>query len=438
MVDAVSIHKKLLTARTPTMESVNRVIPENNLGYEENLSNIYIGRQPIFDRDMRIIAYELLYRDSSKNQATINCQNTSTTTVILNLITEFGFTTATGNKTAFVNLSKDFLTGMLPIYLPADKVVLEILEDTIVDDALIAGLQQLKKQGFTLALDDFIYSSEWEPILPLVDYIKVEIPALNRDEIKQHVSRLKKYNVKLLAEKIESEEEYNFLHTCGFDLFQGYFLERPEVIKGKGIASNKLSILLLLAKLSNENITVDDLVKSISSDVSLCYKMLRHLNSAYYSLERKIESIHEAVTYVGIKKLKYWATLIALSNINNKPDDYMQLTMVRAYMCEQIAIRNGTQDTQPFFAVGLLSTLNTLLALPMQQILESLPLSGDMQNALLHYQGATGKVLECVKAYENGEWDKIDKLQPGLSPIQLRDSFFKAIQETNNSVFKNP
>lgn len=420
------------------MANTNRAITEDNLGHEESQSNIYIGRQPIFDRKMNVVAYELLYRDSSENQATINCQNTSTTTVILNLITEFGFTTATGNKTAFINLSKDFLTGVLPIYLPSDKVVLEILEDTVVDDALIAGLQQLKKQGFTLALDDFIYASEWDPVLPLVDYIKVEIPALSKEEIKQHVTRLKKYNVKLLAEKIESEEEYNFLHDCGFDLFQGYFLERPEVIKGKTISPNKLSILSLLAKLSNENIDVDDLVKSISSDVSLCYKMLRHLNSAYYSLERKIESIHEAITYVGIKKLKHWATLIALSNISDKPDDYMQLTMVRAYMCELIAVQNGEKDTQTFFSVGLLSTLNTLLGLPMQQILESLPLSKDMQDALLHYKGETGKVLECAKAYEHGDWDKIDQLKPNLSPIQLRGCFFRAIQITNNNIFGHP
>jgi len=420
------------------MESSSRAIIESNLGYEESQSNVYIGRQPIFDRKMNIVAYELLYRNSDENQANISCQTSSTTTVILNLITEFGFTKATGNKTAFINLSKDFLTGVFPIYLPADKVVLEILEDTIVDDELIAGLQQLKKQGFTLALDDFIYSSEWEPVLPLVDYIKVEIPALSRDEIKQHVTKLKKYNVKLLAEKIESEEEYNFLHDCGFDLFQGYFLEKPEVIKGKTIASNKLSILSLLAKLSDENTDIDDLVKSISSDVSLCYKMLKHLNSAYYSLERKIESIHEAITYVGIKKLKHWATLIALSNISNKPDEHMQLTMVRAYMCEQVAIRHGEKNHQAFFSVGLLSTLDSLLGMPMQQILESLPLSEDIQNALLHHQGATGKVLGCVKYYERGDWEKIDQLKPCLPPKQLCDCFFQAIQTTNNSIFGHP
>jgi len=286
------------------MENACHSINNTFIPDQENQSTVYIGRQPIFDRDMNIFAYELLYRDSNENRATITCQNAATTTVILNLITEFGFTAATGNKIAFINLSKDFLTGEKPIQLPSKKVVLEILEDTIVDDALINGLQKIVDRGFTLALDDFIYSSEWDPVLPLVDYIKVEIPLLTREEIKNHVTQLKKYNVKLLAEKIESEEEYDFLLACGFDLFQGYFLAKPKVIEGKTITANKLTILSLLSDLNNDAIEIRDLVKSISNDVSLCYKILRYINSAHFSLVRKVDSIREAITYVGLKKLK--------------------------------------------------------------------------------------------------------------------------------------
>ncbi len=394
---------------------------------------VYIGRQPIFDREMNIFSYELLYRDSRENRANVTSQNASTTNVILNLITEFGFAVATGNKIAFINLSKDYLTGESKVPLPAKKVVLEILEDTIVDDDLIVGLNKLIAEGFSLALDDFVYSSEWDPVLPLVDYIKVEIPALNRTEIKAHVSQLRKYNVKLLAEKIETQEEYEFLHDCGFDLFQGYFLAKPKVMEGKTISANKLTMLSLMSDLNNDEIEFEDLVKSISNDVSLCYKILKYINSAHYALRRKVDSIHDAITYVGLKKLKHWAMLITMSNISSRPDDLMQLTMSRAFMCEQIAKQLGEKDSQHFFSIGLLSTLDILLGMPMKQVLTDLPLSSEIQDSLMRFDGDAGKVLECVVAYEKGDWDKIADLDIGLDAEQLCDCFFNAMSEVNGS-----
>ncbi|MCG6939184.1 MAG: HDOD domain-containing protein [Gammaproteobacteria bacterium] len=410
----------------------NEFMPEHDIH-----SPVYLGRQPIFDREMNIFAYELLYRDSDENRANITSQNAATSTVILNLTTELGFTAATGDKTAFINLSKDFLTGEIALTLPSKKVVLEILEDTIVNDELIDGLQKLIGQGFSLALDDFVYSSQWERVLPLVDYIKVEIPALSREQIKTHVAQLKKYNVKLLAEKIESEEEYDFLRDCGFNLFQGYFLAKPKVIKENTIPVNKLSILSLLADLNNAEVEVDKLVKSISSDVSLCYKILRYINSAHYALVRKVESLHEAVTYVGLKKLKQWTMLVAVSNLSNKPDDLMTLTMYRAYMCEQLAEQLGKNDPQHFFYVGLLSTLDMLLGMPLKEILKTLPLSSETQDALLYFDGPAGKILECALTYEKGDWERINSLDLDISPQQLLDSFLKAGHKTNNSILQS-
>ncbi len=397
-------------------------------------SNVYIGRQPIFDRQMNIVAYEMLYRDSAENTATITCQNESTSAVILNLITEFGFETATGNKTAFINLTSDYLNGSKTVHLPANKVVLEILEDTVVDKPLIEGLNKLKAQGFSLALDDFVYSTEWDPVLPLVDYIKVEIPVLSRTEIKEHVSRLKALKVKLLAEKIESEEEYLFLLDCGFDLFQGYFLEKPRVIEGRTISANNLTILSLLSDLNNDEIEVEDLVKSISSDVSLCYKILRYINSAHFGLARTVDSIHDAITFVGLKKLKNWATLITMSRACARPGDIMQLTLTRAYMCEHLAKQLKVSDSRQCFFVGLLSTLDILLGAPMEQVLESLPLSTDNKNAIMHFTGHTGEILDCVSAYEKCDWNRISAIGLNVTPAQLRDCFISALNDTNTNI----
>ena len=398
-------------------------------------SDIFIGRQPIFDRDLNLFAYELLYRNSEENSATVTDQSQSTSEVIINLVTNFGFDVVTGGHTAFINLSKDFLTGKKPLPLPHDKVVLEVLEDIIVDQELIDGLKKLSSENYTIALDDFVYSEEWEPVLPLVDYIKVEIPLLSNDEIKSHVAQLKKYGVKLLAEKVETEAEYDFLHECGFDYFQGYFLARPKVLSGKTIPPNKLTMILLLSDLNNTAIEIDKLTETISNDVSLCYKILRYINSAHYALPRNVSSIREAITYVGMNELRRWASLITMSNLSaqsTQASEMMQQTIIRANMCEQIAEHRGVSDTQVYFSVGLLSTLDALLGLPMEEILTALPLSDEMLEALASYDGDVGKVLKCAVAYENADWEEANRID--LSATQLRDCFFNALSRSNNSL----
>ena len=400
-----------------------------------NHSNIFIGRQPIFDRDLNLFAYELLYRNSEENSATVTDQSQSTSEVIINLVTNFGFDVVTGGHTAFINLSKDFLTGKKPLPLPHDKVVLEVLEDIIVDQELIDGLKKLSSENYTIALDDFVYSEEWEPVLPLVDYIKVEIPLLSNDEIKSHVAQLRKYDVKLLAEKVETEAEYDFLHECGFDYFQGYFLARPKVLSGKAIPPNKLTMILLLSDLNNTAIEIDKLTETISNDVSLCYKILRYINSAHYALRRNVSSIREAITYVGMNELRRWASLITMSNLSaqsTQASEMMQQTIIRANMCEQIAEHRGVSDTQVYFSVGLLSTLDALLGLPMEEILTTLPLSDEMLEALVSYDGDVGKVLKCAVAYENADWEEANRID--LSVTQLRDCFFNALSRSNNSL----
>ena len=398
-------------------------------------SDIFIGRQPIFDRDLNLFAYELLYRDSEENSATVTDQSQSTSEVIINLVTNFGFDVVTGGHTAFINLSKDFLTGKKPLPLPHDKVVLEVLEDIIVDQELIDGLKKLSSENYSIALDDFVYSEEWEPVLPLVDYIKVEIPLLSNDEIKSHVAQLKKYDVKLLAEKVETKAEYDFLHECGFDYFQGYFLARPKVLSGKALQPNKLTMILLLSDLNNTAIEIDKLTETISNDVSLCYKILRYINSAHYALPRNVSSIREAITYVGMNELRRWASLITMSSLSaqsTQASEMMQQTIIRANMCEQIAEHRGVSDTQVYFSVGLLSTLDALLGLPMDEILTTLPLSDEMLEALVSYDGDVGKVLKCAVAYENADWEEANRID--LSATQLRDCFFNALSRSNNSL----
>lgn len=402
---------------------------------EQAHSDVFIGRQPIFDKDLNLFAYEILYRDSQENRAIVDNQSQCTSEVIINLITNFGYDVVTGGHTAFINLSKDFLTGERPLPLPHDKVVLEVLEDVVIDQALVDGLTKLSSENFSIALDDFVYSDEWKSILPLVDIIKVEIPLLSRDEIKKHVDELKQYDVKLLAEKVETEEEYMFLQSCGFDYFQGYFLAKPKVLSGKTIPPNKLTMILLLSDLNNTAIEIDKLTDTISNDVSLCYKILRYINSAHYALPRNISSIREAITYVGMNELRHWATLITMSSLSDQPPhstEMMRQAVIRANMCEQIAEHSGVGDTQTYFSVGLLSMLDALLGMPMDEVLQALPLSDEMKSALLHFEGEVGVALKCAIAYENGDWQETSRCH--LNATQLRDCFFNALSQSNSNL----
>jgi EAL and modified HD-GYP domain-containing signal transduction protein len=337
--------------------------------------------------------------------------NQATAHVLVNTFLELGLDTLVGSKRAFVNLTRDFLLQDYVLAFPADRVVLEVLEDIAVDDDVLAALRNLSARGYIIALDDFFYQEHLRPLVELADIIKIDVLASGRTTVAEQVERLRHYDVQLLAEKVETQEDFTYYKTLGFEYFQGYFFCRPDVVKGQRIPTNRLVILELLAKLQNPETTFRELEALISRDVSLSYKVLRAANAAIYIRDRKVASIHQALQLVGLTAMTNIVSLFLLANIDDKPHELLITAMVRAKMCEQLATLMQQSNSATFFAVGLLSVLDAFMDRPMPDILQTLPLADEIVKALLAHEGMLGTILGCVLAYERGDWEAVPNLE---------------------------
>jgi EAL and modified HD-GYP domain-containing signal transduction protein len=390
------------------------------------MSDIFIGRQPIYDRKLGVYAYELLFRSKQSNAADITDGDKATSDVIVNTFLEIGLDNIVNKRRAFINLTRSFFVNHQTISLPKDRVVLELLEDIEADDEVIEGVKRLSEQGYTIALDDFIYHESLKPLVKLANLIKIDIMSLDKDEIRDHVLALRKHPVKLVAEKVETQQDFDYCLGLGFDYFQGYFFAQPKIIRGRRLPNNRIAILNLLRRLQDPDITPGQLEDLIAHDVAFSYRILRYVNSAAYSLSRKIESVQQAVVILGLQTINSWATLLAMSQVDNKPTELVVTAMVRGKMAEKLAEAQKCDRPDSFFTVGLFSALDALMDNTMEEILTQLPLADHISNALLHHQGIHGEILSCVLAYERGEWEQVKSST--LSMSRIRDCYLSALQ----------
>ncbi|MBI5137339.1 MAG: HDOD domain-containing protein [Nitrospirae bacterium] len=389
------------------------------------MNDIFIGRQPIYDRNLNVAAYELLYRDSFENRANITDADLASAQMIFTAIMDFGLDRLVGAHHAFVNLTRAVLLSEKLTALPKDKVVLEVLETIDPDGPVVEAVTGLAEAGFQMALDDFFYDVSWEPLVQRAHIIKVDVLGMTPDDIRGQVTALKDFRGLLLAEKVEDQDCFQLCRELGFHYFQGHFFCRPKVIAGKRVPANRLAVVQLLAALNDPDITVGALERLISQDVGLSYRLLRYINSAFFGLSRRIESIHHALVLLGLKSVKRWATLISMSEVSDKPHELMVTAMVRAKMCELLAEAKRFPNADVFFTVGLFSVLDALMDSPMAEILDALPITDELRDALLAHAGAQGATLECVLAYEYGNWDKV--IEIGLEPSVIRAAYLGAI-----------
>jgi c-di-GMP phosphodiesterase len=389
------------------------------------MSDIFIGRQPIYDRKLIVYAYELLFRSEQSNAADITDGDKATSDVIVNAFLEIGLDNIVNKRKAFINLTRSFFVNHQTISLPKDRVVLELLEDIEADDQVIDGVRRLSEQGYTIALDDFIYHESLKPLVKLANLIKIDIMSLDRDEIRDHVQALRKHPVRLVAEKVETQQDFDYCKDLGFDYFQGYFFAQPKVIRSRRLPNNRIAILKLLRRLQDPDITPDQLEDLVAQDVAFSYRILRFVNSAAYSLSRKIESIQQAVVIIGLQTIKSWATLLAMSQVDNKPTELVVTAMVRGKMAEELARAEKYEGPDVFFTIGLFSALDALMDNTMEEILTQLPLAEHISSALLHHQGVHGEILSCVLAYERGEWEQVKSST--LSMSRIRDCYLSAV-----------
>ncbi len=379
------------------------------------MDSVYVGRQPIFNRKGDLFAYELLFRGGDHEQAAILNGDHATSQVIVNSFLELGLKTVLEDKPAFINLTRGFLLGELPMPLSPKEVVIEVLEDIAPDPEVIAALKSYREKGYLIALDDFEFREELKPMLELAHVVKLDLRAHDPDALRKQVEILRPYKKKLLAEKVEEHAEFELCKELGFDLFQGYFFCKPQVIQGKTNSNNRLVMLNLLAKLQSPDTQMDELEVLISQDGPLVHRLLRYINSAGSGVRQEVESIRRALVLLGLQKIKNWVCLIMMSRAEGKSPELMRTSLIRARMSEQLASAAGIQDRDQAFTVGLLSALDAVLDQPMEELLEQLPLSAEVKAALLEGSGPQGNLLRRVMEFEQGEWGTLDA-DEGASP----------------------
>ena len=406
------------------------------------MSELLVGRQPILNSYKETIGYELLYRALlTDTNAVFKDGNTATSQIFANTLFEMGLEAIVGPQLAFINFTRDFLvkddliqllTAIRSENFDPRKIVLEVLEDITLDNELFQALHKFKKKNFLIALDDVISIDKIAPILGqgLVDLIKIDLLAVNRSDLPELVNSIKQHGILLLAEKVETPQDFSICLELGFDLFQGYFFSKPEIIKNKNkkMDVSRLSLMRSLAATMDTQTSFHVLDPIISQDVGLSYKLLRLVNSGYYSLADEVKSIQQAIAMIGLQQLRSWMMLLMMATVDDKPHELTATALQRAKMCEMLGKALGERKAESYFLIGLLSVLDAIMDLPMVQVVESLSLTAEITEALIYRKGKLGLALSAVIATEGGDWDPI--LQLGIKPHVWRNIYFESVKST--------
>ena len=363
-------------------------------------SSVHVGRQAVFDRAGGTVGYELLFRVAADAQDAAERGAYATSQVLITAFTEIGIATIAAGQPCFVNLTREFLVGKLPLPFDAEHAVLEVLETVDVDDEVIAGVEQLVAQGFAIALDDFVPGRGQERLLPLATYVKIDVLEADPAQVAAAVALCRRYpRIRLVAERLETEDHLNAARELGFDLFQGYLLGRPEVVSTVAIAPSRLRRVDLLSLLVGPEIPVEAAISMVTGDPALSMRMLAVANADSLGLPVNVSSIHEAVLLLGPERVRDWAALMLVSDLRDGDEPALAAAVARARMCQKIAQRLGVPP-EPAFTVGLLSAIADLLRRPAADVAPRLPLSPEVAEALISGAGPLGELLSLVYAYE--------------------------------------
>ncbi|MFQ3209575.1 MAG: EAL and modified HD-GYP domain-containing signal transduction protein [Colwellia sp.] len=371
--------------------------------------NFYAARQPILDKSKKLFAYELLFRDGINNVFPNIDGDEATSKMIEASQFTMGIGEFTGSKPAFINFTLQTLSQGYPEMLTPDEVVVEILETIKPGKKLLALCKDLYKKGYTLALDDYKHQSVWVHFYPYIKIIKIDIRQSRLDEIKEVLIAVKDYpHIKMLAEKVETYEEYNQMLQLGFDYFQGYFFAKPEMIKTKSLSPSQIAMAELLYETSKTELDLNSITNVFQRDVSLSYKLLRYANSSIFKRRSEISTIKQALVILGSGELKRFIGLMFAVTANpDKPSELINLAMTRAKFCELAAQDIRSQlDISIAFLTGLLSMIDAILDEEMATVLDKLPLSKDIKDPLLTKKGVMAALIKLVEFIEQADWDK--------------------------------
>ena len=375
----------------------------------------YLARQPIFDHEQKVYAYELLFRSSLDNYFGQTDGDEATTMVIADSFLLFGIESLTGGAKAFINFTKSTLIKEYALILPKDFIVIEVLENVEPDREVLAACKKLKKDGYKLALDDFIYAPKFKPLLELADIVKVDFIQSDEEERARLARDLIPRGIKMLAEKVETIEEFEQAQKMGYTYFQGYFFCKPVIVARKDIPGHKLNLLRIIQGANEPVIDFDRLADHIQGELALSYKLLKLVNSASYSPRTPITSIKNALAYLGENAIRKWTSLLALTVVGgDKPEELIVNSLVRAKFCETMAeILSRSKRASDFFLLGLFSQLDAIVGRPLGELIVDLPLPGDVTQGILG-KGPLSMVLRLCIAFQKGYWEAVSKISAHL------------------------
>ncbi len=380
------------------------------------MTDFFIGRQAVFNGSLKVFAYTLVFRN--------------TPGLIVNVFAESRLQELVGSKPAIVNLTRQFLVepDLLPI--PTEQVLLDISAELVTDVDTREGLIALSKRGFKIVLKDLDFSQELPSFLSIADYVKIDVNGKSFQHIEECTEQLRDKSCKVIIDKIETSEELDCFKQLNIEYFQGNFFAKPKILAGKRIPTNKLQILQLLSAVNDPATSIEELQQLMTQNVSLSIKALTYVNSPISGLARKIESIQEAIAYLGRNTIRSWVMMFAMANIDDKPDELMTLALIRAKVCELFAKEAGLDDIDTFFAVGMFSILDVLMDTSIDQVLTGMSVSDEMSSALIHHKGDRGEALRCAIELEfgNDKGLKFKFLEPETNASLYRLAIYWADQ----------
>jgi c-di-GMP-related signal transduction protein len=389
----------------------------------------YIARQPIFDAGFDVFGYELLFRSGPENFFSYDHGDTASRKVMSDSLCVHGLEALTAGRRAFVNVTRRVLVDELYSILPPESTALEVLETIPPDDEVIRACRTARENGYLLALDDFVFDPRYEPFLPEMDIIKVDWLATTATQRRAIASRAETGGFDVLAEKVESYDDVHEAARLGCRYFQGFFFCVPEMIASRDIPAVKLNYLRLLDQINRPMVDLDELEQIIHCDTGLSYKLLKYLNSVAFGLRHRVSSIRHAITLLGDKAVRKWASLIALTSLSeDKPSELCRTGLIRARFCELIGHDAGFRGRElDLFVLGLFSVVDALLDRPMAQVVADLKIWPEVKSTLLGETTPLSPIFALALALERGRWDEVSRI---TSRLPLKDAQVPAAYES--------
>lgn len=372
---------------------------------------LYIGRQPILDRGLNVVGYELLFRGPDSEGAHYLNADLATAQVIVGTFSEIGLEQVVGSQPAYLNLTRPFLVGDLPLPLSPEQVALEITTADIRSEDDLEALHRLRDDGYRIVLDEFRAGRDDENLLNLASTVKFDVQRAAPDTVRHELATLMDARVTCIALRVENRDEFERCMALGFERFQGYFFCRPASVRGHTLPANINALLAMINRLDDPEADMEALERVVAQDPAFCYRLLRYINGATFALRREIDTLREALTLLGTRVVRNWAMLMLIAELDYpKPTELFKTSLVRARLCERLAMDLNACPPDQAFLVGLLSCLDAMLDRDMEDLLDTLSLSAHIKLALLDHEGPLGTLLDCAISQESGRiaTDQVD------------------------------